>query len=112
MRLGCLASSFAFVLFFGLIGLFVIPSLIIYAIFYPFVKYPQDRFQYLSSVIYKIFFALLPRVKLEMNLLQELPQSAIYISTHQSNLDYPILGYFIKRYIIMTTMNFKNIPLS
>ena len=110
MRLGCLASSFAFVLFFGLIGLFVIPSLIIYAIFYPFVKYPQDRFQYLSSVIYKIFFALLPRVKLEMNLLQELPQSAIYISTHQSNLDYPILGYFIKRYIIMTTMNFKNIP--
>ena len=110
MRLGCIASSFAFVLFFGLIGLFVIPSLIIYALAYPFVKYPQDRFQQLSSVIYRIFFALLPRVKLELDLIDELPKSAIYVSTHQSNLDYPILGYFIKRYLIMTTMNFKKIP--
>ena len=110
MRFGCIASSFAFILFFGLIGLFVIPSLIIYALFYPFDKYPQDRFQHLSSVIYKIFFAIMPRLKLDINLLKDLPKSAIYVSTHQSNLDYPILGYFIKKYLIMTTMNFKKIP--
>jgi len=110
MRLNCILSSIAFILFFGLIGLFVIPSLIIYALFYPFVKYPEDSFQYLSSVIYKIFFTLQPRVELDIKLLQKLPSSAIYVSTHQSNLDYPILGYFIKRYLIMTTMNFKKIP--
>lgn len=110
MRLSCILSTFAFILFFGLIGIFVIPSLIAYAIFYPFVKYPQDRFQYLSSMIYKIFFTLQPKVKLDMNLLPALPESAIYVSTHQSNLDYPILGYFIKKYLIMSTINFKNIP--
>jgi 1-acyl-sn-glycerol-3-phosphate acyltransferase len=110
MRLGCIASSFAFILFFGLIALFIIPSLIIYALFYPFEKYPQDRFQYLSSVIYKIFFFSFPKLKLEIELLKELPNSAVYVSTHQSNLDYPILGYFIKKYLIMTTMNFKKIP--
>ncbi|EDZ63403.1 lysophospholipid acyltransferase family protein [Sulfurimonas gotlandica] len=110
MRLGCIASSFAFILFFGLIGLFVIPSLLIYGISYPFVKYPQDRFQYLSSVIYKIFFFSIPRIKLDIKLLEELPKSAVYVSTHQSNLDYPILGYFIQKYLIMTTMNFKKIP--
>lgn len=110
MRSSCILSLFAFILFFGLIGLFVIPSLIIYGLFYPFVKYPQDKFQYLSGVIYKIFFTLQPRVELDIKLLKELPTSAIYVSTHQSNLDYPILGYFIKKYIIMTTMNFRKIP--
>jgi 1-acyl-sn-glycerol-3-phosphate acyltransferase len=110
MRLSCILSSFAFILFFGLIGIFVIPSLIIYAIFYPFVKYPQDNFQYLSGTIYRIFFTLQPRVKLVTNLLREVPSSAIYVSTHQSNLDYPILGSFIDKYLIMTTMNFRKIP--
>ncbi|MCF6308973.1 MAG: 1-acyl-sn-glycerol-3-phosphate acyltransferase [Sulfurimonas sp.] len=111
MRLSCILSIFAFVLFFGLIGLFIIPSLVIYTIIYLFVKYPQDNFQYLSGAIYRIFFTLQPRIKLEIHLLQEFPSSAIYVSTHQSNLDYPILGSFINRYIIMTTMNFKKIPL-
>ncbi len=110
MRLGCILSIFASILFFSLVGLFIVPSLIIYLLLYPFVKYPQDSFQYLSSLIYKIFFTLQPKVDLEMNLLQEVPQSAIYVSTHQSNLDYPILGCFIKKYLIMTTVRFKNVP--
>ena len=95
MRLNCILSLGAFILFFGLIGIFVVPSLIIYGLLYPFVKYPQDNFQYLSSVIYRIFFFLLPRLKLEINLVKDLPTSAVYVSTHQSNLDYTILGYFI-----------------
>ena len=110
MPLRCIASSFAFVLFFGLIGLFVIPSLIVYAFYFAFTKYPEDKFQYLASIIYKIFFVLLPRVTLEIDLKNDLPRSAIYISTHQSNLDYPILGSFIEKYIIMTKLKFKNIP--
>ncbi len=77
---------------------------------YPFKKYPQDTFQYLSSVIYRIFFRFLPLVKLKFDLLDELPDGAIYVSTHQSNLDYPILGSFIKRYLTVTNLNFTVIP--
>ena len=110
MRLKCILSSYAFVLFWGTIGVFTLPSLLIYFIVYPFVKYPQDTFQNLASVIYKIFFKLLPVVKLKFSLLDELPEGAIYVSTHQSSLDYPILGYFIKRYLTVTNLNFTVVP--
>jgi len=74
------------------------------------VKYPQDIFQYLSSVIYKIFFKLLPVVDLKFELADNLPNGAIYIATHQSSLDYPILGSFIKKYLTVTNLNFTRIP--
>jgi 1-acyl-sn-glycerol-3-phosphate acyltransferase len=110
MRLKCILSVYAFALFWGLIGILTLPSLLIYFLFYPFVKYPQDIFQNLASMIYKIFFKLLPVVKLKFDLLDKLPDGAIYISTHQSSLDYPILGYFIKRYLTVTNLNFTVIP--
>ncbi len=110
MRLKCILSSYAFILFWGTIGILTLPSLLIYYLVYPFVKYPQDTFQNLAAGIYKIFFKLLPVVKLEFDLLDELPNGAIYISTHQSSLDYPILGYFIKRYLTVTNLNFTVIP--
>lgn len=106
----CIASTFAFIFFFGLITLFVLPSLLVYFLIYPFTKYPQDIFQGLSSILYKIFFKLFPHIELHLDLLEKLPKSAIYISTHQSNLDYPILGSFVKRYLIMTNLKFENIP--
>lgn len=98
------------VLFWGTISLFVFPSLIVYFVFYPFVKYPQDAFQYLSSVIYKIFFKLLYVVELDITLQDEIPDGVIYIATHQSSLDYPILGSFIKHYLTVTNLNFVKIP--
>ena len=110
MRLKCLLSSYAFILFWGTIGVFTLPSLVIYFVVYPFAKYPQDTFQNLASVIYKIFFKLLPVVKLKFSLLDDLPEGAIYVSTHQSSLDYPILGSFIKRYLTVTNLNFTVIP--
>jgi 1-acyl-sn-glycerol-3-phosphate acyltransferase len=110
LKLNCLLSSLAFVLFFGLITIFVLPSLLVFLLIYPFVKYPQDRFQQLASVIYKIFFILMPRIELNVSKREDLPKSAVYISSHQSNLDYPILGCFIPRYLIMTTLKFKKIP--
>jgi 1-acyl-sn-glycerol-3-phosphate acyltransferase len=110
MRLKCLLSFYAFVLFWGTIGLFVFPSLLIYFLVYPFMKYPQDVFQYLSSVIYKIFFKLLPVVDLRFEHADKLPNGAIYIATHQSSLDYPILGSFIKKYLTVTNLNFTRIP--
>ncbi len=110
MRLNCILSSYAFVLFWGTIVIFTLPSLLVYFLVYPFVKYPQDTFQNLASVIYKIFFKLLPVVKLDFKLLDKLPDGAIYISTHQSSLDYPILGCFIKKYLTITNLNFTKIP--
>lgn len=110
MPLKCLLSLYAFILFWGTIGIFVIPSLIIYFIVYPFKKYPQDVFQQLSSVIYKIFFKFLPIVNLQYELAENLPNGAIYIATHQSSLDYPILGSFIKKYLTVTNLNFTRIP--
>lgn len=110
MRLKCLLSLYAFTLFWGTIALFVFPSLLIYFFVYPFKKYPQDVFQHLSSVIYKIFFKLLPVVDLQFELADKLPNGAIYIATHQSSLDYPILGSFIKRYLTVTNLNFTRIP--
>lgn len=110
MRLKCLLSFYAFILFWGTIGVFVFPSLLIYFLAYPFMKYPQDAFQHLSSVIYKIFFKLLPVVDLQFELSEDLPNGAIYIATHQSSLDYPILGSFIKKYLTVTNLNFTRIP--
>ncbi len=110
MLLKCFLSSYAFILFWGIICIFTPPSLLIYFIVYPFKKYPQDVFQNLASVIYKIFFFLLPTVKLDFDLLDEMPKGAIYVSTHQSSLDYPILGYFIKSYLTVTNLNFTVIP--
>ena len=110
MRLKCLLSLYAFLLFWGTIGVFVFPSLLIYFLSYPFTKYPQDIFQALSAVIYRIFFRLLGVVKLEFKLQELQEEGAIYIATHQSSLDYPILGSFIKRYLTVTNLNFTRIP--
>jgi 1-acyl-sn-glycerol-3-phosphate acyltransferase len=64
----------------------------------------------MSSIIYRIFFKLLPVVKLKIELLDNMPKSAIYVATHQSNIDYPILGSFIRKYLTITNVNFVTIP--
>ena len=110
MRLNCILSTFAFILFFGIIAVFVLPSLVVYILSSLFIKYPQDYFQSLASLIYKIFFTIFPTIKLHVKLLEKYPSNAVYVSTHQSNLDYPILGYFIKKYLIMTILPYKKIP--
>jgi len=110
MFLKCLLSIYAFSLFWGIIGVFVFPSLGVYFLVYLFVKYPQDYFQFLSAIIYKIFFKLLPVIDLKIYKSENLPDGAIYIATHQSNIDYPILGSFIKKYLTVTNLNFTRIP--
>ena len=110
MLLKCLLSIYAFLLFWGTISVFVLPSLFAYFLVYFFTKYPQDIFQFLSSVIYRLFFKLLPVVQLEFDLKNDFPDAAIYIATHQSNLDYPILGSFIQKYLTITNLNFTKIP--
>ncbi len=110
MYLKCLLSFYAFVLFWGTIGLFVFPSLLVYFIVYPFMSYPQDIFQSLSAVVYRIFFKFLVVADLKFEGIDTLPNGAIYIATHQSSLDYPILGSFIRKYLTVTNLNFTKIP--
>jgi len=110
MPLKCLLSIYAFLLFWGTIGVFVFPSLLIYFMVYPFMKYPQDVFQMLAATIYKIFFKLLWVVELRFEGENKIEDGAIYIATHQSSLDYPILGSFIKKYLTITNLNFIRIP--
>ncbi|WP_321778433.1 lysophospholipid acyltransferase family protein [Sulfurimonas sp.] len=110
MQLKCILSVYVFVLFFGLIGVMVLPSLAIYYIIYPFTKYPQDTFQKLASYIYKTFYFLVPKIQTDIKIQNTLATGAIYISTHQSSLDYPLLGMFIPKYLTITNINVKNIP--
>jgi len=110
MSLRCILSSYAFLLFFGIIGVFVFPSLLVFLLAKTFFKYPQDVFQNIASLIYKIFFKIFHPISLDLKILQTLPQSAIYVSSHESNLDYPILGTFLHKYLIMTNLKYKKIP--
>ena len=112
MRINCILSFYAFILFWGIIFAFFIPSLLIYFIIYFFVKYPQDKFQEISALIYRIFFSLVPKISLKLDLLEKLPKSAVYVSSHQSSLDYPILGSFIKRYLSLTNIKINLIPIA
>ena len=110
MQLKCILSSYTFILFFGLIGLFVIPSLIVYYAIYPFTKFPQDTFQKYASYIYKLFYFITPKIYTDIKISKDLPKSAIYVSTHQASLDYPLLGIFIERYLTITNINVKYVP--
>ncbi|MCF6330663.1 MAG: 1-acyl-sn-glycerol-3-phosphate acyltransferase [Sulfurimonas sp.] len=112
MRINCILSLYALFLFWGLIFLFFPFSILIYLLMYFFVKYPQDTFQELSALIYRIFFKLVPRIHLKLDLLDNTPKSAIYVSSHQSSLDYPILGSFIPKYLSLTNINVKMIPIA
>ncbi len=107
----CLLSLYTLILFWGLIILLVIPSLVLYFIFYPFKKHPEDIFQWCASMIFKIFFKLHPLIVLKFELLPTIPNGAIFIATHQSSLDYPLLGSFISRYLTITNINTELIPI-
>ncbi len=107
----CLLSLYTLILFWGLIILFVIPSLILYFIFYPFKKYPEDIFQWCASMIFKIFFKLHPLIVLKFELPPTIPNGAVFIATHQSSLDYPLLGSFILQYLTITNINIELIPI-
>ncbi|WOE69619.1 lysophospholipid acyltransferase family protein [Hydrogenimonas thermophila] len=106
----CLLSLYTFLLFWGLIALLVMPSLLLYFIVYPFKKHPEDVFQWCASIIFKIFFKLQPLIILKFKLPSTIPNGVVFVATHQSSLDYPLLGSFIPRYLTITNMNTELIP--
>ena len=111
MQLKCIIGSFAHFLFFGIIALSIIPSFIVYVIFFLLRRDLTSFFQRAFSFGNKIFFIIVPRIIVKIDSSYELPKSAIYISTHQSILDYPILTMFVKQHTMLAKINFKAVPL-
>ncbi|MCD6433082.1 MAG: 1-acyl-sn-glycerol-3-phosphate acyltransferase [Sulfurimonas sp.] len=109
--LKCIIGSFAHFLFFGFIVLLIPPATLIYIIARFFTKDLEWFFQKSFALSNKIFFILVPKIVLKLDIPKELPHSAIYISTHQSILDYPILTLFVKRYIMLAKINLDAVPL-
>lgn len=112
LKLKCLYSLWALILFWLLIFALLIPAYLVYLIAFLFTKYPQDAFQIFPQYIFKIYFKLVPKINLKLDLLDELPMGAVYVATHQSSIDYPILGSFIPKYLSLTNVNVTWIPIA
>lgn len=110
MQLKCIIGSFAHFLFFGIILVSVIPSFFVYAFLLLLKKDLSYFFQKVFAYGNKIFFKIVPKIVVEIEPLPLLPQNAIYIATHQSILDYPILTLFVKKHTMLAKINFKAVP--
>ncbi|MBN2768632.1 MAG: 1-acyl-sn-glycerol-3-phosphate acyltransferase [Campylobacterales bacterium] len=86
-------------LFGGLITVMFFPTMLIYFLFVLFrYKKPHVIFQYIVSKIFRFYFLLIPNIeKIDLKKDPEISdtQNYIYISTHQSWLDYPLLGSYL-----------------
>ena len=112
MRINCLYSLWALILFWLLIFILLIPAYITYAVAFLFTKHPEDAFQTFPKYIFKLYFKLVPKINLKLDLLDELPMGAVYVATHQSSIDYPILGSFTSKYLSLTKVNISWIPVA
>ncbi len=110
MLLKCIIGSFSHLLFFGLITVSLPFASLVYVVVKPFLKEPEYFFQKGFAFSNRIFFLLVPKIVLKFDLQEELPESAIYLSTHQSILDYPILSLLIKRHLIVAKVNLGAVP--
>jgi 1-acyl-sn-glycerol-3-phosphate acyltransferase len=107
----CLVGSIGHFIFFGVLVALLIPGYIIYLVAHLFVKEPKYVFQRGSSICYEFFFFLAPSMKLKRDLLDDIPKSAIYVSTHQSILDFPALSTFIRDYLNIANVNLGRYPM-
>jgi 1-acyl-sn-glycerol-3-phosphate acyltransferase len=112
LKIKCLYSLWALFLFWALIFLLLIPAYAIYLIAFLFTKYPQDAFQVFPKYIFKVYFKLVPKINLKLDLQDELPMGCVYVATHQSSIDYPILGSFVPKYLSLTNVNITKIPVA
>ena len=86
-------------LFGGLITIMFIPTVFIYLVFALFGhKKPHIIFQYIVSKIFRLYFQLIPNIK-KIELLKDPGiddnEHYIYVASHQSWLDYPLLGSYL-----------------
>ena len=105
MVLKCILGSIGHFIFFGLLVSFMIPGFLLYFIFKPFIKDSQHFFQRGAAMSYRLFFILVPRMVLKVDILKDMSKGAIYISTHQSILDFPAFATYIQHYLIFANVN-------
>ncbi|MFK5882255.1 MAG: lysophospholipid acyltransferase family protein [Sulfurospirillum sp.] len=110
MVLKCILGSIGHFIFFGLLIGMMIPGFLIYFIFRPFIKDSQHYFQWASALSYRLFYALVPCIILKADVPKTMPEGAVYISTHQSILDFPAFAMYVKNYLIFANVNLGKYP--
>jgi len=107
----CIVGSIGHFVFFGFLIGFMIPGFLLYFIFKPFIKDSQHFFQRGAALSYKLFYIFVPCMKLKSDVLKNMPKGAIYISTHQSILDFPAFAQYIEHYLIFANVNLGKYPI-
>lgn len=107
----CLVGSIGHFIFFGLLIGFMIPGYLIYFLFKPFIKDSAHFFQRGAALSYRLFYIFVPCMKLQVDILDNMPKGAIYISTHQSILDFPAFAGYIRHYLIFANVNLGKYPI-
>jgi len=105
MVLKCILGSIGHFVFFGLLVGLMIPGFTVYFILKPFIKDSRNFFQRGAALSYRLFYIFVPRVSLSVDIPKELPKGVIYISTHQSILDFPSFAQYIRDYLIFANVN-------
>jgi len=111
MVYGCILGSIGHFIYFGILVGLIIPGYMAYLVAKLFTDEPKYIFQLGASYCYELFFFLTPKIVLKRDLKDELPTNAIYISTHQSILDFPALSTFIRKYLFFANVNLGSVPL-
>lgn len=111
MVLKCLAGSIGHFIFFGLLVGLMMPGILLYFLMQAFVKDQVHFFQRGSALAYRLFYICVPCMKLKVDILDDMPKGAIYISTHQSILDFPAFAGYIQHYLIFANVNLGKYPI-
>ena len=111
MLLKCFNGAVGHFIFFILLALLAIPGYLVYLVAHLFTKEPQFVFQRGSSYSYMLFFIITPKMVLKKVLLDNVPDGAIYISTHQSILDFPAISTFVQKYLFFANIKLDKFPI-
>ncbi len=89
----------------------MIPGFLLYFIFKPFIKDSQNFFQRGAALSYRLFYILVPCIVLKADVLEDMPKGAVYVSTHQSILDFPAFAMYVRNYLIFANVNLGKFPI-
>jgi len=107
----CFLGTLGHLVFFGVLVGLMIPGFLFYFIFQIFIKDAQHFFQRGAALSYRLFYILVPCMKLKVDLPKDMLHGAIYISTHQSILDFPAFAGYIQHYLILANVNLGKYPI-
>ncbi len=109
--LKCILGSVGHFIFFGLLIGMMISGFLLYFIFKPFIKDSQNFFQRGAALSYRLFYFLVPCIVLKADVLEDMPKGAVYVSTHQSILDFPAFAMYVRNYLIFANVNLGKFPI-